>query len=125
LRGVAISWLCVALTILLTIYGQLIVKWQVLRRGELPPTLHEKLTYLVSFFLSPWMISVGFATGIAALSWVTALSHLELSRAYPFTALSFVTVLLLSGVLFGEAITFAKLAGVALVMVGLVVGAGL
>ncbi len=120
-----IAWLCVALTIVLTIYGQMIVKWQVLERGRLPAGLHARLAFFVSFFLSPWMLSVLFATGIAAVSWVTALSRLELSRAYPFTALSFVTVLLLSAIFFDETVTLAKLAGVALIILGLVVGAGL
>jgi len=120
-----IAWICVAITISLTIYGQIVVKWQVLQRGRLPADFHDKVTFFVGFFLSPWMLSVLFATGIAAVSWVTALSHLELSRAYPFTALSFVTVSLLSAVFFGEAITLAKVAGVALVITGLIVGAGL
>src|SRR5271163_2281295 len=113
-----VAWICVAITISLTIYGQLVVKWQILQRGQLPTDFHDKVTFFVSFFLSPWMISVLFATGIAAVSWVIALSHLELSRAYPFTALSFVTVLLLSAVFFGETVTPPKVAGVALVIVG-------
>ncbi len=125
MKGGPIAWLCVALTILLTIYGQLVVKWQVLKRGRLPADLHGKVTFFVSFFLSPWVLSVLLATGVAAVSWVAALSQLELSRAYPFTALSFVTVLLLSAAFFGESITFAKLAGVGLVIAGLVVGARL
>jgi multidrug transporter EmrE-like cation transporter len=120
-----IAWICVAITILMTIYGQLIVKWQVLQHGKLPADLHAKVMFFVEFFLSPWMISVLLAVGIAAIAWVAALSHLELSRAYPFTALSFVTVLLLSSVFFDERITIAKVAGVALVIAGLVVGVGL
>jgi multidrug transporter EmrE-like cation transporter len=125
MKSSIIAWLSVAITIMLTIYGQLVVKWQVLQRGRLPVAFHDKVSYLLRFFLSPWMLSVLFATGVAAVTWVTALSHLELSRAYPFTALSFVTVLLLSAVFFGETITAAKLAGVALVVAGLVVGASL
>jgi multidrug transporter EmrE-like cation transporter len=39
--------------------------------------------------------------------------------------LSFVTVLLLSAIFFDETVTLAKLAGVALIILGLVVGAGL
>jgi multidrug transporter EmrE-like cation transporter len=120
-----VSWLCVGLTVVLTIYGQMVVKWQILQRGHLPASLQGKFAFYVSFFLNPWVVSVLLATGVAAVSWVTALSRLELSRAYPFTALSFVTVLLLSGVFFDEAITPAKLAGIALVVAGLVVGAGL
>jgi multidrug transporter EmrE-like cation transporter len=120
-----VPWICVAVTIIVTIYGQLVVKWQVLQRGHLPAGLLGKLSFFVSFFTNPWMISVGVSIGIGALTWVAALSRLELSRAYPFTALSFISVLLLSAVFFGETITIAKVSGVLLVITGLVVGASL
>jgi multidrug transporter EmrE-like cation transporter len=120
-----VPWICVAVTILVTIYGQLVVKWQIMQRGHPPPGLFDKVSFFAAFFTNPWMISVGISIGIGALTWVTALSRLELSKAYPFTALSFISVLLLSAVFFGESITIAKVAGVALVITGLIVGASL
>jgi drug/metabolite transporter (DMT)-like permease len=125
MKGGLTAWICVALTVTLTIYGQMIVKWQLTRWGRLPADTHEKAVFFVKFFSSPWIISVLLATGIAALCWVAALSHLELSRAYPFTALSFVIVLLLSSAFFGEPITPAKVLGIGLVVTGLVVGVSL
>ena len=119
------AWACVATTILFTIYGQIVVKWQVLRRGSLPGGTHAKLAFLANLLRDPWVLSALFGGFVAALAWMAALSKLELSRAYPFTALSFVMVLVLSGVLFGEQVTPAKIAGVALVIAGLVVGASL
>jgi multidrug transporter EmrE-like cation transporter len=118
-------WVYVATTIVLTVYGQIVVKWQVLKRGHLPRTLHGKFDFFAHLILNPWVISVLAGAFIAALSWMAAMSQLELSRAYPFVALSFVLVLLLSGVFFGESITTAKVAGVALVVAGLAVGASL
>jgi multidrug transporter EmrE-like cation transporter len=119
------AWVYVTSTIVLTIYGQIVVKWQLLHRGHLPPDISSKIAFFVGFFTDPWIISVLIGTAIAALSWVAALSRLELSRAYPFTALSFVIVLVLSSAFFGEPLTPAKVLGIGFVVTGLVVGVSL
>ncbi len=119
------SWVYVATTIVLTVYGQIVVKWQVLRHGALPRSLRGKTDFFVHLLLNPWVISVLAAAFIAALSWMAAMSRLPLSRAYPFVGLSFVFILLLSGVFFDEAITAPKIAGVGLIVTGLIVGSSL
>lgn len=119
------AWVYVATTILLTIYGQIILKWQLLRRGALPVSVGGKLNFFTHLVLDPWVLSALLGGFVAVLTWTAALSKLELSRAYPFTALSFMMVLVLSGILFGEPITAAKVLGVGLVIAGLVVGATL
>jgi multidrug transporter EmrE-like cation transporter len=119
------AWAYVGITVLLTIYGQLVVKWQVLRHGHVPAGIQGKVSFFANLLLDPWVLSALAGGFVAALAWMMALSKLELSKAYPFTALSFVTVLLLSGLLFGESITYAKVAGVTLVIAGLMVGTAL
>src|ERR1700730_18822993 len=42
------AWLCVAATILLTVYGQLVVKWQVQRLGALPASLRGRAEFFVT-----------------------------------------------------------------------------
>ena len=105
-----------------TVYGQLVVKWQTNRAGAFPADSSERLHYIVRFFTSPWVISGVAAAGLAAICWVIALTHLELSRAYPFMAASFVAVIVLSALIFGEALTAAKIAGALLIIAGLIVG---
>ncbi len=119
------AWLYVAATVALTVLGQLVVKWRVLRHGHIPPSLQGKVSYLTGLLIDPWVLLGLLAAFVAALAWMSALSRLEISRAYPFMGLSFVMVLLLSAVFFGEAVTAAKLAGVILVVTGIVVGASL
>jgi multidrug transporter EmrE-like cation transporter len=116
-------WVYVAATILLTVYGQLVVKWQVGQAGAFPEGVSDKVTFLVRLVVNPWVISVLLAAFLAALSWMAAMTQLDLSRAYPFIGLSFVLVLLLSGVFFGETITLTKMLGASLIVAGLVVGA--
>jgi multidrug transporter EmrE-like cation transporter len=116
------AWIYVATTLVLTVYGQLVVKWQVGRAGPMPESVAGRLEFLGRLVLNPWVISVLLAAFVAALAWMAAMSKLELSRAYPWMSLSFALVLVFSAVLFGESITVWKLAGVGLILLGVVVG---
>jgi multidrug transporter EmrE-like cation transporter len=117
-----IGSLYVATTIALTTYGQLIVKWQVDKAGAFPESLSAKVEFLLRLMVNPWVISVFVGAVIAAMAWMAALTHFELSRIYPFVALSFVGVLVLSAILFDEPLTGFKVVGVLLIVAGLTVG---
>lgn len=108
-------------TVAFTVYAQLMLKWRVDLAGPLPEALNEKAIFLFQLITSPWVVS-GLTCGfLAFLSWTLALSYFELSFAYPFTSLSFVVVLVLSVVLFGEAPTVSKFVGIGLILAGLIV----
>jgi drug/metabolite transporter (DMT)-like permease len=109
-------------TLLLTVYGQLVVKWQVDRAGALPADLGGKIAFVGRLVVNPWVISVFLAAFLAAASWMLAMTHFSLSQAYPFMALSFGLVLVGSALWLGESLTWPKVAGVAIIAVGLVVG---
>jgi multidrug transporter EmrE-like cation transporter len=111
----------IALTVILTVYGQLVFKWRVDDAGELPSGGGERVDYLVRLFLDPWVISVFLSALIASVTWALALTRFELSFAYPFMALSFVLVLVFGAAFLSESVTFAKVAGVLLIVLGLVV----
>lgn len=115
------SYIYVLLTVLLTVYGQLVIKWQVSRAGGLPAESPAKLWFLLRLLLNPWIASGLVAALLAALSWMAAMTRLELSFAYPFMSLSFVIVLVLSAVLLREPLTVHKLVGLGLIMLGLFV----
>lgn len=121
MAGSALGSVAVAVTVLLTVYGQLAFRWQVRRAGELPEALGDRAAYLAQLLLSPVIISAFVAGFIAALAWMIALNRFELSRVYPFMSLSFVLVLLASAVLFAETVTLAKVAGILLIVAGLIV----
>jgi drug/metabolite transporter (DMT)-like permease len=112
----------VATTIALTTYGQLIVKWQVDKAGDFPASLSGKLEFLLRLMVNPWVISVLAGAVIAAMAWMAALTHFELSRVYPFVSLSFVAVLVGSALVFDEPLSAFKVAGVVLIVAGLTVG---
>ena len=112
----------VLLTVLFTAYGQLAIKWQISRAGAMPVDLSGKLQFLLQLLISPWIISAFAAAFLAALCWIGALTRMELSRAYPFMALNFILVAIAADWLFGEPVTWPKIAGLALITLGLVVG---
>jgi multidrug transporter EmrE-like cation transporter len=116
-----IAWAMVAGTIALTTYGQLVLKWQVNTPAPAPFTAAQNWPPLLLLLMRPWVISAFVAAFGASLCWMLALSNLELSRAYPFMALNFLFVCLLAAPLFGESLTTSKVAGMAIVIIGLVV----
>ncbi|MDH5763211.1 MAG: hypothetical protein OEZ51_09525 [Nitrospinota bacterium] len=115
----AMSLVYILITIVLTVYGQLIVKWQVNLAGEFPSEVWDKVMFLGKLMLNPWVISSMVAALLASFTWIAALTQLQLSYAYPFMGLTFVLVLLLSGLFFQETISWFKISGVILIVTGI------
>lgn len=95
--------------IVLTVCGQLILKWQVAKTGAFPQSFPERALFLLRLVLNPWIIGGLFAGFLAFLCWMAALTKFELRYAYPFMGLAFVLVLLSSALLFHETVTMAKI----------------
>jgi drug/metabolite transporter (DMT)-like permease len=104
------------------VYCQLVIKWQVTGSGVFPEDAAGRLWLAVGLLINPWIISALAAALLAAVSWMAALTRLDLSHAYPFVSLSFVAVMLGSAWLFHEPLTGLKIAGVALICLGVVIG---
>jgi multidrug transporter EmrE-like cation transporter len=121
MTGTVAAAINIALTVVLTVYGQLVFKWRVDDAGDFPSAGSDRLDYLLRLFLDPWVISVFVSALLASVTWALALTRFELSFAYPFMALSFVLVLAFGGVFLSESVTVAKVAGVSLIVLGLIV----
>jgi len=113
------DFIYIFLTIALTVFGQLIVKWRVTQIGG----SLKGSAMLVRFLMDPGILCGLLGAFVAALCWMTALSKFQLSYAYPFTSLSFALVLLLSAYLLKEPITVPRALGVAIIIVGTIVAA--
>ena len=92
-------------TIFFTVYGQLVIKWQMAKVGLLPYDLDEKIFFLLKMFFNPWIFSAFISAFVAAICWMAAMTKFDLSHAYPFMSISFVFVIIFSGLFFGEVIT--------------------
>lgn len=116
------SYFYIFFTIVLTVYGQIAIKWQVMDAGAFPIEAFDKLTFLFHLLLNPWVISAFVAALLASVFWMAAMTKLQLSHAYPFMSITFVLVLILSGLVFHEPITWPKMTGMGLIIAGIIVG---
>jgi multidrug transporter EmrE-like cation transporter len=113
----------IAMTIALTVFGQIAIKMQVAQAGALPAAGGDKLAFLIRLLLNPWIIAAFAAAFLASVAWMGAMTKFQLSHAYPFMSLNFVIVLALSAWLFNEPMSITRMAGVALICIGTIVAA--
>ena len=119
--GRAFDHLYILATLLFAVYSQLVMRWQVSLAGPLPADLGGKAGYVAGLLLNPWVISGLVATFLSGVAWMMAMTKFEISYAYPFIGLNFVLVPAAGVLLFGEGMSVPKLAGTALVVLGIVV----
>ncbi|KAB2933637.1 MAG: hypothetical protein F9K24_07285 [Leptonema illini] len=112
------SYFYVFLTIALTVYGQLVVKWRMSTKGLLPDQFPEKILFLVGMLLDPWILSVFAAAAIAAFSWMAAMTKLPIGQAYPFVSITFPAVVLLGAFFFNEPISIIRILALLLIVLG-------
>lgn len=116
-----IGRLGIALTIVLTVYSQLVAKWVIRGSGPLPEDWSGRLHFVGRLFGNPWIWSMFAAAFLASIAWWAALSKLDLSYAYPFMSLSFALVFVASAILFREPLPANRIAGLALIVLGVVI----
>lgn len=108
-------------TIVLTVYSQLVMRWQVKDAGPMPSGGWETGIYVINLLLKPWVITAIISTFAAGVSWMLAMTKFEIGYAYPFVSLVYVFVLFGSVFLFNEPATLNKVAGTAVILVGLTI----
>jgi multidrug transporter EmrE-like cation transporter len=110
------------MTLILTVYGQLVFKWQIDRAGPIPQGFHQIAGYLVKLLIQPWVITSYLAALVASFFWIASLRHFELSYAYPYMSLTFGLVLLFSIILFEETASLPKIIGTIVIIIGVIIG---
>lgn len=115
-----LGYLYVLSTVLLTVYGQLILKWR-LNQLDVPTAFFEKTFYLAKLVFDPYVFSSFLSAFLASLTWMAALEEFDLSRAYPMMSLSFVLVLIAGHFFLNEPMSMGKLAGTLLILSGIFV----
>lgn len=71
------------------------------------------------FFLNPFYLATMACLGFQALVWPLVLKRVPLGFAYGMNSLSCVTTLVISRLVFGEAVTLPNMLGAGLIMAGL------
>jgi drug/metabolite transporter (DMT)-like permease len=114
----ALDYGYIFITVFLTAFGQVVLKWRIGGYGPLPEPGWDKLKFLLSLLSDPFILSGFAAAFVAGLAWMAAMTKFELSYAYPFMSLNFAVVLLISGLVLSEPITWTKIIGTALIIIG-------
>lgn len=109
------------LTVILTVYGQVVLKWRLNQLDDLPGPFVDKIGFLLRSLFDPFIFSSFFSAFVASLAWMAALKEFELSKAYPFMSLSFVFVLIISYWLFKETVSTEKIIGSILIILGVII----
>ena len=101
--------------------GQVLLKKGMGSMGPLTLTLQSVFGVLWKMATNPYVVIglIIYLTG--TVFWLTALSRVELSFAYPFASLSYLLMLLASWLLFKEDINLMRIAGTAIIVLGVLV----
>lgn len=109
----------ILVTLACTVYGQMVLKWQVGMAGPMPDASGDKVVFLLRQLLNPWIISGFVSAFLASMAWMAAMTRFDLNYAYPFMSLAFVIVMIISAVALHEPLPMSRIAGTGLVIAGL------
>ena len=114
------SFLFVCISLLLTIYGQIIIKYRINLHPKVPDDMIPKIKSVLKFFLDPYILSGLFAALIASFFWMLALTNLSITRAYPIMASAPIIILIFGVFTLNESLTAGKIIGAILIFAGII-----
>jgi multidrug transporter EmrE-like cation transporter len=118
----AITWALLLGGVALNAAAQLLLKAATRSSGTLVSDTGRVLWPAAGQVLAAPPLWVGIACyGVSLLLWLGALSRAPVSIAYPMLSIGYIVNAFAAALLFGEALSSAKLAGIALIVLGVVV----
>ncbi|GIO07707.1 transporter [Brevibacillus reuszeri] len=112
------SLVLIIISVVLSACGQIAMKMGASSLGG----KNEMLLMKFLHYFTNLPIMAGLALyGLSAFIWIAALERVQLSYAYPMAALGYVLVAGLSFLIFQEPISFMRMAGLAIIVVGVIV----
>ena len=108
----------ILVSVLLGAIGQILLKKGMSTMGPITLSLGELPRILLRIITSPYVV-IGLLIYVSGtVFWLSALSRVDLSYAYPFASLSYVVMLAASWLLFHENVTPVRLLGTLVVGLG-------
>lgn len=98
--------------------GQLMLKKGMNSLGPLTLSANNLIRTIWQMATNPWVFFGLLIYGLGTVFWLAALSRVDLSYAYPFASLSYVAMLIISYFIFGESISLLRIAGTAVIIIG-------
>ncbi|HTV50473.1 MAG TPA: SMR family transporter [Steroidobacteraceae bacterium] len=115
----AITWTLLLAGVLLNAAAQLLLKSATRASGVLVADSGAVSWQAATRLLAAAPLWVGLCCyGVSVVLWLGALSRVPVSIAYPMLSIGYIVNAFAAALLFGEALSGAKLAGVALIVLG-------
>jgi multidrug transporter EmrE-like cation transporter len=114
----ALSFALLVVAIVLGTAGQLLLKAGTNAVGPFAFALENALPVGARLALEPRILGGVGCYAVSLIVWIMALSRTEVSVAYPMLSIGFALNALLAWWLLGEAVTPARLLGIAIIVVG-------
>ena len=117
------NYLYIFATLFFTAYGQIILKWRIMKLGwSLPTTgIKDAIVSYLTFLFDPFILSGFVSAFVASVFWMIAMTKFEITVAYPFMSLAPAIVFILGVWVLNEPFTLGKVIGLLCIMVGIVV----
>ena len=84
-------------------------------QGVQAPTGH----WILGLLSAPWFLAAIAAEIVCFVIWLTVLAEVELSKAFPLSALSYVLIIAVAFLLFDEQLTALQVGGSCLILAGI------
>lgn len=110
----------ILLGVLLNAAAQLMLKQGMLQVGHFEFALNNLTKVIEKVALNAFIWGGLTSYVVSVVVWMAVLSRVEVSFAYPFLSVGYVVVTIVGYFLFNEAVTPVRLAGVGLVVIGVV-----
>jgi drug/metabolite transporter (DMT)-like permease len=111
-------WL-IGLSLVTSILGQTTIKLGVSRPESAGLAGAGPISVVLLVVRSPLVLLGLLIYGVGALAWIVVLSRVDMSYAYPFLALNFVLITVVSRVVFSETIPGLRWLGIVFICIGI------
>ena len=110
-------------TMLLVVFGQLIIKWRVGALADVAQSATGPLGRLAVYLTDPYILSAYAAALASSMTWMFVVESHPVSLAFPLHIGLTVIAVVAGGIyLFGEPITAPRIIAVSLIIAGIVIG---
>lgn len=109
-----VHFLLVILNTFILVCGQFLWKYGMEKQAD----AFSSIFSIIRLFFTPYIFTGLVMYGLATVLWLFILTKVPLSSAYPLQSLAYIIAVFGAFFIFGEAITFWKIAGVLFIMIG-------